>query len=514
MARQLDIRLTGVAAALDALRTQVERAAEWSRRTGDVAIALGTARGDGPLNLAGTAVACRAVIPRWYARHADAGRAWLGVGEAVEASAGDAGTLADLAPVMDRWRPRVVAEDPSAVRWLGGAAFDAGPRRAAWRGWPRAKMWLPRVTFSQRGDRWTITVAAVVRPGQSAIDAWADAAQWCEAHLRSEAPVESTPYARRGAGAGSDAGAENRAGVLREAGGLRDEGVLREAGRRVEGLAAPDARRRWERLVTQTAGMLRAGRLEKVVLAREEVAPLPNPDVGAALDRLARWYPASTVFAVWHEDSCFLGATPERLVSVRAGEVAADCLAGTAPRGETPEEDERIARWLLTSRKNLHEHAVVREWLRDRLAPLCEALTIAPEPALKRLANVQHLYTPITGRLGGGTGILAVASALLPTPALAGSPQQEAMAYIRAVEGFDRGWYGGAVGWAGWDGDGAFSVAIRCALLRGGMAHLYAGAGIVADSDPAAEWEETVLKLRPMRHALLWREGDLDDGES
>lgn len=491
MARQLDIPVTGIAAALDALRPWAERAAERARTSGRPVLAAARVPVDPTDDLLATALACPPGVPRWYLHQPAAGRTWLGLGAAASVRSGPAGALGGLADAWQAWRHLVETDDPAALHWVGGAAFDTGPRLDPWRGWPSAEMWLPRVTFTRDGEEATCTVTVRAVPGQSAAEVWEEAAAWW--HRLSVAQPEGP----------EDGGARPSA-----------ESLAWPDGAQWTGTAFGDARDGWTRLVAETASAIRAGQFEKVVLAREEVVPLARPaDIGAALRALGRRYPESGVFALWRQDQCFLGATPERLARVQSGSVAVDCLAGTAPRGRTPAEDARLADWLLHSGKNLHEHGVVREWLRARLAPLCTHLEVPAEPGLKRLANVQHLHTPLAGRLQAGQNILTVADALMPTPALAGSPQREAMVYIRDREGFDRGWYGGAVGWAGMDGSGEFMVAIRCALVRPLLAHLYAGAGIMGDSDPAAEWEETELKLRPMKQALGLEVAD-DGGES
>jgi isochorismate synthase len=177
-------------------------------------------------------------------------------------------------------------------------------------------------------------------------------------------------------------------------------------------------------------------------------------------------------------------------------------LAGTSARGATPAEDERLGQALLASPKERTEHAVVVRALRAALAEQCTDVTAPGTPRLFRVRNVQHLLTPLSGRLRPGRGALDLVTALHPTPAVGGAPRATALDLIRRWEGLDRGWYAGPVGWVDRHGQGEFAVAIRSALLRGPEASLYAGCGIVADSDPEAEFSESVLKLRPMLAAL------------
>ena len=185
-------------------------------------------------------------------------------------------------------------------------------------------------------------------------------------------------------------------------------------------------------------------------------------------------------------------------------------IAGSAPRGIDAEEDARLAAGLLASDKDREEHAVVVAMLRDALGPIVERLDVAPEPGILALRDIQHLVTPMEGLLREETGILALAERLHPTPAVGGEPRGAALDLIAEHEGFDRGWYAGPVGWLGADGDGELMVALRCGLVDGQRATLFAGCGIVADSDPSREWEESRIKLRPVASAL----GRLEDGEA
>ena len=177
-------------------------------------------------------------------------------------------------------------------------------------------------------------------------------------------------------------------------------------------------------------------------------------------------------------------------------------LAGSAPRGGTPEADERLGEELLASPKNREEHQVVVEAVRAALAPLTVHLEVAPEPRLLKLPTIQHLFTPVRGRLAPGATLLDVVARMHPTPAVGGSPKEAALALIRRLEGWDRGWYAGPIGWLDGAGNGAFAVALRSGLLRGGQAALFAGCGIMGASQPEEEYREWQVKLRPMLAAL------------
>ena len=157
--------------------------------------------------------------------------------------------------------------------------------------------------------------------------------------------------------------------------------------------------------------------------------------------------------------------------------------------------DDHLGERLLRSDKDREENAIVARRIARALRPLAVWVTAAPEPALVRVANIQHLGTPIRAQLAWPVTAIELAGVLHPTPAVGGEPREEAVGLIPALEGLDRGWYAGAVGWTDTAGDGEFCVALRCALLRGAIARLYAGCGIVADSEPAAELAETEVKL-------------------
>jgi menaquinone-specific isochorismate synthase len=242
------------------------------------------------------------------------------------------------------------------------------------------------------------------------------------------------------------------------------------------------------------------GSLLKVVLARDLYATANRPiDARALLARLADRYPGCYTFAC----DGLVGATPELLISRDGWRVSSLVLAGTSPRGATPAEDSDLATALLGSAKENEEHQYAAASLRDALAPLCQAMYVAPHPALIRLPNLQHLGTRVRGTLiSGDRSALALAAAVHPTAAVGGTPTDAAVELIRELESMDRERYAGPVGWVDADGNGEWGIALRCAQLDGNRARLVAGCGIVAGSDPAAELAETITKFRPMRTAL------------
>ncbi|WP_248897074.1 isochorismate synthase [Haloplanus halobius] len=264
----------------------------------------------------------------------------------------------------------------------------------------------------------------------------------------------------------------------------------------------------WRESVEAAIERIRAGDLQKVVLAQAlDVSldrPLSVPDV---LHRLGETYPDCYRFLVepTAEDDAnrpsFFGATPERLVRRQGRTVTTGALAGTTGRGDTPAEDDWLAEELLADEKNVHEHELVAETIRDQLAPFASSIT-AGQRRVRRLETVQHLFTPITATLDSDTHVLDLVEALHPTPAVGGLPPERALATIRETEPFDRGWYAAPVGWVDAAGNGSFAVAIRSALARDTDVTLFAGVGVVADSDPDREWDEVQLKYRPILDEL------------
>jgi menaquinone-specific isochorismate synthase len=259
----------------------------------------------------------------------------------------------------------------------------------------------------------------------------------------------------------------------------------------------------WSRSVERIVQQIRAGVLKKVVLARIAEASFDEPaDIDGALARLERRYPDTYRFLFEPRPGrAFFGATPELLVQVKGDRVMTMALAGSIRRGTTPDEDERLAAVLLDSAKDRHEHQIVVDEVRARLTPLTRHLEVGATGVMT-LSNIQHLYTPIDGMLREPHGVLPLAATLHPTPALGGEPREAAMRLIGELEPAPRGWYAAPVGWIDRRLDGQFGVAIRSAVVQTTRAWLYAGAGIVAESDPQREWDETNLKFRPMLEAL------------
>lgn len=245
---------------------------------------------------------------------------------------------------------------------------------------------------------------------------------------------------------------------------------------------------------------LRAGELSKVVLARSMIGRLPdNADLRVLLAELAAGYPDTWTFAV----DGLIGSSPETLVTASRGTVTARVLAGSAPRGADPASDQDAAAALATSTKDLDEHQFALRSLLASLAPHARNVTSSEQPFTLKLPNLWHLASDVEGDLTDGSSSLDLLSALHPTAAVAGTPTDKALALIAQLEPFDRGRYAGPVGWVGADGDGEWAIALRSAQVdEDGTITAYAGAGIVADSDPDKELAETRMKFRPIIDAF------------
>ncbi|WP_226437173.1 isochorismate synthase [Rhodococcus yananensis] len=254
------------------------------------------------------------------------------------------------------------------------------------------------------------------------------------------------------------------------------------------------------------------GEVDKVVAGRRVALAADTPiDPLAVAARMVVRHPTASTYAVdlsaageHYWGHTLVGASPELLVRVRDGSVTCRPLAGTAPRSADPDIDDTTGHALLSSAKNRAEHAFVTDRIAQRLRPLCSDLQVPSGPELTSTPDVWHLATTITGTLlDRATGALAVAAALHPTPAVAGTPTEAALAAIRGIEG-DRRFFGGAVGWCDSNGDGDWIVAIRGAEISsdGLRALAWAGGGIVAGSDPDEELDETTAKLRTLLGAL------------
>lgn len=419
-----------------------------------------------PIPLHAAAAALRAGLhhPLVFYSSADGREAYLGLGAARSFEGAGDHRFRDAA----QWWRETVGElppgsgAPSLPVALGGFAFwPAATAGEHWAAFPEAWWVLPEVLVAERGGRRSLLLCGQTEGGGAAA---ADLlGELMEALQADDPPPARTPPQPR-------------------------EGMDRRA---------------FTALVAEATAAIAAGRFDKVVLARSVAyGPVGPDDAASALLRLWEQQPGCRAFAASRNGSTFLGASPERLARVAQGVAAVDCLAGSAARGADPLSDERLAADLLASGKDLAEHGYVVRQVADGLRALGLVPQVPQRPAVMRLSGVQHLHTPVRAPLADGIGLLEVAQALCPTPAVGGAPRSPALAWLERHEKLERGWYAGAVGWLDVGGDGELSVAIRSALLSGGLAEVFAGCGVVEGSDPEHEFRETELKLQPMLRAL------------
>ncbi len=255
--------------------------------------------------------------------------------------------------------------------------------------------------------------------------------------------------------------------------------------------------------IKQVTSLIRQKKAEKVVIARSLALKfkhsISSPNV---LSQIILEQPESYLFGLEQQEKLFFGASPERLVKVENSYAYSSCVAGSVKRGKTAEEDEALGQDLLNDAKNRSEHQYVVDMIGNTFKENCSSYVIPSQPQLLKIRDIQHLFTPVEGQLKNDATILQLVKTLHPTPALGGVPRKRAMEVIREYEPMNRGFYAAPIGWLDAKGNGEFAVAIRSALLSHDEAYLYAGGGIVADSNPQSEYEETLVKFRPMIRAL------------
>ena len=448
----------------DALASALRRA----RASGAPVIASRTAVLAGPHDPSAIAVASRRPGEHWFCLEQPDRHGWalaaLGSVRVLEARGADR-----FVQVARRWRALSASavanwsEDPpgSGLVALGGFAFAPdGGDGPGWEGFAPASLVVPEVSLSRRKGRTALTLNVEAAPD----DTLADLVQRASRRL-----------------------AELRSALLP---------LLDPAPAGAYRVQSPMPPSHYEEAVARAVERIRGGELEKVVLAREvEVQAPVEHDPAAVFALLREEFPSCYVFAVGRGDATFIAASPELLVRREGQRASTVALAGSIGRSADPAVDDHLGERLLRSDKDREENAIVARRIARTLRPHSVWVTAAREPVLVRVANIQHLAMPIRAQLASAVPAIELAGALHPTPAVGAEPREQAARLIPALEGIDRGWYAGPVGWTDASGDGEFCVALRCALLRGRLARLYAGCGIVRDSDPAAELAETETKL-------------------
>lgn len=261
--------------------------------------------------------------------------------------------------------------------------------------------------------------------------------------------------------------------------------------------------KKWMDNVETIVEELKAGSLKKVVLARESRLVFKKPiEIERVLANLMKLQKESFIFAFESNGDCFIGASPERLIKKYGENVFTTCLAGSIPRGKTKEDDHILGDALLSDQKNLTEHQFVVDMIKEAMEESCTEVELPEKPQLMKMRDIQHLYTPVIGKTRDDASLLALVDRLHPTPALGGLPKKEAVERIREVEELDRGFYAAPLGWMDFRGNGEYAVAIRSGLIQDNEASIFAGCGVVQDSNAESEYQETKIKFRPMLTAL------------
>ena len=453
---------------LEQLERPFSAALRRARSSGTPTIASVTVELDGPQDPTAIALASRRAGEPWFCFEQPDRDGWalaaLGCVRALEARGEDR-----FEAISRRWRTvaagAVAAESNgppgSGLVAVGGFAFAPdGGEAEQWRGFAPASLTVPELSIARGGGRAALTVNVEAAPDDTP-------EELIERGSRRLRELRSAPLP------------------------LLDPSPT--GAYRVQSAMPPS---HYEDAVARAVQRIRAGEFEKIVLAREVDVHAPLAHNPAALLGLLRAeFGSCYVFAVGRGDATFLAASPELLIRREGQRASTVALAGSIGRSADPAVDDHLGERLLQSEKDREENAIVARRIARALRPLAVWVTAAPEPALVRVANIQHLARPIRAQLAAPVPAIELAGALHPTPAVGGEPREHAVPLIPALEGLDRGWYAGTVGWTDGIGDGEFCVALRCALLRGATARLYAGGGIVADSEPAAELAETETKL-------------------
>lgn len=263
------------------------------------------------------------------------------------------------------------------------------------------------------------------------------------------------------------------------------------------------ARGDWLVLANKGITAIRRKAFRKLVVSRKQVLEKsPSFDSTALLSDLLQRYPGCTIVSYRHEGKQFIAATPERLLSLQSGALQSEAIGGTLSEKEIAECSYLLNKQSRLAEKLLLEHAIIVEDICTRLQPVCYTLSLPTAPQLKKVHRIYHLETPISGRLETRQSVLSLVDKLHPTPAIAGFPRMESIAWLRDNENYGRGWYAGAFGWMKGDQTGEVSVLLRCALIEQKQIMIYAGAGLVAESDADQEWQETKLKMKTILDLL------------
>jgi salicylate biosynthesis isochorismate synthase/menaquinone-specific isochorismate synthase len=458
----------GLAVDTPALLAGAERAVRRARRTGRPTLLGHTVRVGADVDPSAVVFSSRDATGNWFCfEQPDRDRSAIAaLGTVTRLTASGPDRFTKVAAAWRELTAGAIADSPdgppgAGLIALGGFAFAPdGGRAPHWSGYEAADLIVPEVALARRGNDVRLTVAALAAPD--------------------DIPEDLATRL-------SDRAARLRLDPLP----MLDPAP---AGRfRVDSVAPPE---HYEAAVARAVERIRAGAFEKIVLAREVTVHAPTPhDAAAVFGVLRAGFESCYTFCAGRGDASFVAASPELLIRRDGHRAQTVALAGSTRRSADPAVDDHLGEQLLHSDKDREEQAIVVRRIARALRPHAVWVAAPDEPTLIKVANIQHLATPIRAQLAHPLGAIELAGLLHPTPAVGGEPMNIAGPLIPALEGLDRGWYAGAVGWTDANDDGEFCVALRCALLRGTEARLYAGVGVVRDSDPAAELNETEIKL-------------------
>ena len=410
---------------------------------------------------------------RVYWEHPSRGFAYAGLGTVLKFKQGNVhDTHGIKEQILDILKMGIYVGDNALIgpRMIGGFAFSQYEGcDSTWKEFPRVQFLLPECLATLTDDGAWLTISRLIKPNEKSdniIESFKQTISYYENRL----PVTLPPI--------SQVAVDKYRDIPQ-----RDE---------------------YNQTIFSVLGHIKPGEMEKVVISRSHHVKVGKDfKMVSAIQVLRNAYPNCISFCfAFPGEGIFFGSTPERLVRLKNGFVETEALAGTIGRGNNMEEDRILGESLLDSHKEREEHRLVREQILRKLSPVISDLQHPDMPKIMKLKNVQHLQTPISGKLDEDATVLDLVTRLHPTSAVAGTPTSEAMEIIRKMETHDRGWYSGPIGWLDEKGDGEFYVALRSALVKDEEAHVFAGGGIVSESHPDKEWDETELKLQPILSAL------------
>ena len=392
-------------------------------------------------------------------------------GTVLENTASGSHRFTELDQFHRHWQNRVSIlsgrefPDPVPV-FLSSASFFPEIHSSLWQGFSPARLSIPSRMVVRNGDRFTGCIHVKVED---------------EEQFESLTPASLLAQGKQ------------LRDLLNQSGPIEEtvpEGIHERNGRQHD----------WDKTIRHSIQAVSNHQADKVVVGfstrikLQQAVPVPG-----MLYRLRYSYPSCVLFAQsLATGETFFGATPEWLLRTNGTSIYTDALAGSIRRDGDPVRDRELGEELLASRKNLCEHAYVVSYLKEKLEPLVSGLDSPPSPELRKLENIQHLYTPVRANLDYGISPFRILGELHPTPSVGGIPTSDALQLIRSLESFDRGYYAGVLGWMDVTGSGDFAVGLRSGLAKGSDLHLFAGAGIVEDSDPGEEYEEIQMKLQPL----------------